>query len=258
MGERGGDDVFEPAGVEIGRDLDQERPVRLGLVARGDYSRDEVVKRFAPLQVAQAGRVRRRDVDGQIVGDRGKGPDAEHIVRDPVDRVPVGADVDPDHPLAGRPPPEARFRPLEAVVVEAEAVDDRGVLVKAEQARPGIAVLRPRCERPDLDKAEAELEHRGRNFGVLVEPGGKAERIGKPHSQDLDRKPRIGGHRFRRRDDLQRANRRAMGRLRGETVENGSRDVGEPHASRFPKAWRPSGSSVSGRDQTTALISRAA
>ena len=40
MGERRGDDVFEPAGVEIGRDLDQERPVRLGLVARGDDPRE--------------------------------------------------------------------------------------------------------------------------------------------------------------------------------------------------------------------------
>ena len=260
MRERRGDDVFEPAGVEIGRDLDEQRPAGLGLVARGDHPQDQVVKRIAPLQVAQAGRVRRRNVDGQIVGERGEGLDAEHIVLDPVGRVPVGADVDADHPdrAAGRLPQEARPRPLEAVVVEAQAVDDGRVLPQAKQARPGVAVLRLRRQRADLDEAEAELQHRARDFGVLVEAGGKPERIGKSQSQDLDRKPRIGRRRLRRRGDLQCVDRRAMRSLRRQTLENGTCDFGEPHASRLPKTWRPSGPSGSGRDQTTALIGRAA
>ena len=97
-----GDDVLEPAGVEIGRDLEHQRTARLGLVAGGDNASDQIVERLAPLQVAQSRRVGRRDVDGQIVGERREGPDAEHIVLDPVGRVLVGADVDADHAPAGR------------------------------------------------------------------------------------------------------------------------------------------------------------
>ena len=260
MGQRRRDDVLEAASVEIGRDLDEERAARLGLVARGDDALNEIIERVAPLQVAQARRVRRRDVDRQIVGQRREGPDAEHIVRDAVGRVPVGADVDAHHAhrAAGRPPHEARTGPLEALVVEAEAVDDGRVLRQAEQSRTGVAVLRSRRQRADLHEAETERQHRARNLGVLVEAGGEPERIGKPQSQDLHGQAGIGSGRPRRRGDFQRVDRRAMRRLGGQTFENGRCDFGELHASRLPKTWRPSGPSGSGRDQTTALIGSAA
>ena len=260
MRERGSDDVFEPAGVEIGRDLDEERPAGFGLVTRSDHAQDQIVKRIAPLQVAQAGRVGRRNVDGQIVAERGERLDPEHIVLDPVGRVPVGADIDADQSrrATGRAAQEARPRPLEAVVVEAEAVDDGRVLSQAKQARPGVPVLRPRGQRTDLDEAETELQHRAGDFGVLVEAGGKPEGVGKAQPEDLDRKPGIGRRRLRRRGDLQRVDRRAMRGLRRQTLENVACDPGEPHALRVPNKWRPFGSSLSGRDHRTALIGKGA
>ena len=250
------DDVLEAAGVEIGRDLEHQRTARLGLVAGGDDAGDQIVQRLAPLQVAQPRGVGRGDVERQIVGQRGEGPDAEHIVLDAVGRVLVGAEVDADH--AGRPALKPRQSPLEALIVEAEAVDDGRVLCQAEQPRAGVAGLWPRRQRADLDEAETELQHGGRNLGVLVEAGGEPERIGKPQPQDLDRQARIRGRRPRRRSDLQCVDRRPMGRLRRQMFEHRTCDFGQPHGSRLPKTWRPSDPSGSGRDQTTALIGKAA
>ena len=193
--ERRRDDVLEPPRVEIRRDLEQQRTARLGLVARGDHARDQIVKRLAPLQVAQAGRVGRGDVEGQIVGERGEGPDAKHIVRDAVGGVLVGADVDADHALAAAALSRARARSKPSLL------KPKRLMTAASSRRrnrrgPGVAVLRPRRQRADLDEAEAEAQHRARNLGVLVEAGGEAERIGKSQSQGLDRKPRIGGRRL--------------------------------------------------------------
>ena len=49
MAQRRCDDVFKAARVKIGRDLDEERAARLGLVARSDDALNEIVKRVAPL-----------------------------------------------------------------------------------------------------------------------------------------------------------------------------------------------------------------
>ena len=184
---------------------------------------DQVVKRVAPLQVAQAGRVRRGDVDRQIVGERGEGPDAEHVILDAVGRVPVGADIDADHPgrAAGRPPHEARPGPLEAVVVEAEAVDDGRVLV-----RDGTDAARalPSCGRgvsvPTSTKPKPSFSIAPGTSAFLSNPAASPSGLG-------NRNPRIStasrgsaGRRLRRRSDLQRVDRRAMRRLRRQTVEN--------------------------------------
>ncbi len=135
--ERRRDDVLKAAGVEIGRDLEHERPARLRRVARLDHPGDQVVQRLAPLQVAQTRRVRRGDVDRQIVGEGREGSDAERIILDPVGRILVGAEVHANQ--ARRPPPEPGASPFEAGIVEAEAVDDRGVLQEPEQPRTGVA-----------------------------------------------------------------------------------------------------------------------
>ncbi len=192
MGERGRDDVFEAPRVEIGGDLDQERPARLGLVTRGDHARDQLVERVAARcrRSRKPGVFKRRDVDGQIVGERREGPDAEHIVLDPVGRILVGADVDPHLPPARRSAIDAQAAPipLEAVVVEAEAAMTAARVPQAKEAR-GRALRRPAaaasaCRKPR--RSRAEPEHGVRNFGALVETGGKPKRVREPQAEDLD------------------------------------------------------------------------
>ena len=63
-----------------------------------------------------------------------------------------------------------------AVIVETHAVDDGLVLGQPEQARPGIALLRTRGQRPHLDEAEAHRQHLLGNLGVLVEASGEPDR----------------------------------------------------------------------------------
>ena len=82
-------------------------------------------------------------------------------------------------------PPQHGFS---AVIVEAEPVDHGLVALQPKNPRPRIARLRPRRHGADLDKAETELQQRVGDFGVLVEAGGHADRIGKiqakgPHGQ---------------------------------------------------------------------------
>ena len=196
------------------------------------------------LEVAQARGVGRRDVDGQIVRQRSEGLDAEHIVLDPVRRVPIGADVDAHHsqPAAGRPPQEARPRPLEAVVVEAEAIDDGRVLAQAKQARPGVAVLRLRRQRPDFDEAETETQYRPWNFGVLVEPGREAERVREGETERRDRKARVGRPGGRRRDELEAKDRRAMRGFRRQALDERLEELGRspraPSSRRRPAETR--------------------
>src|SRR3546814_10185017 len=74
----------------------------------------------------------------------------------------------------GSQPAAGRFQ---AGVVEAEAVDHRAVLGKTEDAEAGIAGLWARRHRAHLDEAEAEAEHGGHRARILVEAGGKAERV---------------------------------------------------------------------------------
>ena len=128
----------------------------------------------------------------EIVGDVGKARHAGGVVGDAVAAVAIGADIDPDDaaPAAGR---QAPMRRVVAVIVEAEAVDDGFIALEAEEPRPRIAGLRARRHRADLDETEAEPEQRIRRLGVLVEAGGKAERIGEIEAEhaaasDADRR----------------------------------------------------------------------
>ena len=130
------------------------------------------------MQVAQPGRVGRRHVHRHIVDQRIEAAQARHVIRDRIGAVPVGAEVGAEHarPAALRrePPPDRR----EPGVVEAHAVDQRLMLGQAEQPRPWIAGLRPGRHRADLEPAEALREQARDRFGILVEAGGEAERVG--------------------------------------------------------------------------------
>ena len=76
-----------------------------------------------------------------------------------------------------RPRREPRASRLVAVVVEAQRLISAWSLGKPEQPRPGIARLRPRRQRADLDEAEARASSPP-DLGVLVEARREAERIG--------------------------------------------------------------------------------
>ena len=77
------DDVVDLDLAEVGRDLHQQRLAAMCLgdpVARVDHAGEEIVERLGLLQIAQAGRVGRGDVGGEIAGDLGEGFDAFHVI----------------------------------------------------------------------------------------------------------------------------------------------------------------------------------
>ena len=176
-GERDGDDVVEFAFLEVRRDLDEERPARRNRLARFDDPRDERVERLAALQIAQAWRVGRGHVDRQVVGDRREGFDSEHVVGDAVGGVLVGPDIDADE--ARGPSREPGLRLVVAVIVEAEAVDDRRVFAQAEEPRTGVPGLRARRQRADLDETEAERSIAPGTSAFLSNPAARPSGFGK-------------------------------------------------------------------------------
>jgi hypothetical protein len=183
----GGDDgcdAIERRFIEIGRDLEEDRHPHLGLGALGQHGAEQALQRFVTLQVPEARRIGRGDVDREVIGQLGEAPDAQHIVGDEVFAVLVGADIDAErrrHANAAQPF-EGR---VVAFIVKAHAVDDAFGLRNAEQARLGIAHLRARRHRTDLDHAEAHQRERTRDFGVLVEARCHADRVGKFEAAEL-------------------------------------------------------------------------
>ncbi len=184
--QRGGADGVDVTILEVGGDLDEERAYDTGLchaVAAGGDGAPQIV---ACLQVSKPRRVRRGDIQRDVVGI-GRKPRHRGavIIRRHVAGL-VGADIDPDDAgLPGRAA-AARGKPgggrLHAAAVETIAVDDGPVLRQPEDPRARIAGLRKRGDGAKLDMTEPEPERPVRTGGVLVETGGEAERIaeGKP------------------------------------------------------------------------------
>ena len=75
---------------------------------------------------------------------------------------------------------------FQALVVEAEAVDDGLGLGKAEQARFGIAGLGQRGDGAQFEKTEAQCGQCVDVAGVLVHAGRDADAVGKGQAQQLD------------------------------------------------------------------------
>ena len=94
--------------------------------------------------------------------------------------------------------------------VEDKAIDHRFVGRETKQARARIAGLRQRRHRTDLGKAEAERKRCFNRLAVLVEAGGKADRIGKIEAKRLHREARIVGFRRAERQPGQRPDRNPM------------------------------------------------
>src|SRR5947209_644464 len=111
--------------------------------------------------------------------------DAGDIIGGAIDRKLVGAEVDADDAGSAaalrQPPGNGR----ESIAVETEAVDHPLIGIKSKKTRARIARLRLRGHAAGLDETETEPQQGVDHFGVLVKPGRKADRIGKPEAEDL-------------------------------------------------------------------------
>ena len=141
---------------------------------------------------------------------------------------------------AGRAGGEAGGDGRGAVVVEAEAVDDRAVLRAGGRGGARVAGLRARGGGADLDEAEAGAAEGGDGAGVLVEAGGEAERVRQVEAGEAGGEPRAG----------QRAGAGAeAGGERGEARpcavsgsmrrSSGRREVGQAHGGPSASGPRP-------------------
>ena len=232
-------------------------------LARIDDARQKVVERLGLLQLAQARRVGRGNVDGDVARHGGEALDQPHVVGDTVEGILVGADIDADDSFGpscpARRSPRPRRQALEhgigALRIEAEPVDDAFVGVEPEQARARIASLRQRRDGADLDEAETEPQQRVGHFGILVEARGHPDRVGKVQAEGAHRQPLVAARSRRQRGELQHADRESVGVFRVERMQQGPREPLEKadHGSSSGKRWRPSAARVSGRVQRTAV-----
>ncbi len=208
------------------------RAPRLGRpLARIDHAGEQVVERRGLLQVAQSGRVRRRDIDGEEVDMGGERRDAGHVVGGTIDRILVGADVDADDAAAAARR-EARRDGRDAVAVEAEPVDHRLVGIEAKQPRPRIARLRLRRHAAGFDEAEPEPEQRVHHFGILVEAGREPDRIGEPQAESRNGELCVVRRRARQRRALECMQRQARAPARDRACAATARRGGRTGRSR--------------------------
>src|SRR5690606_31853706 len=150
-----------------------------GLSARAfDEGEEDGAQRLRRLQRAQARRVRRRDVDDEIVSDVFQRLERIEVVarRLLLRGVFVFSEVEPQGAGTEAEPGVAARGGGGARVVEAHAVDEGARARQPEEARPGIARLRTRGDGPDLHGAEAEREKARGQAVALVESRGDPDR----------------------------------------------------------------------------------
>ena len=181
--------------LKVRRDLEHQRDILAVLVGEprlfGFQLAEQRVQRVVLLQFAQVLGVRAGNVDRHVARGVINPVEADQVVIDGFldRRVEVLADINAED-AAGLG--ELRLcdvgqQLVDAVVVEAHAVDDRLLLRDAEHAWLGVARLRARCHRADLDEAEAEARQRVDVLTVLVESCGEADRIGEGEPHQFDR-----------------------------------------------------------------------
>ncbi len=201
----GGDDAVQPrlhdhvhrrqqlVVGEIGREFDQHR--HLFARAPGDLipaGRDPAQKgaqKAALLELAQPGRVGRRNVHRQVVGQRCEDIDQLFVVlRRVVERgglllADVGADDWPAR-FAAAQLPGCKCR---ALAGKTHPVDDRPLLDQPEDPRLRVARLRFRRHGADFDMAETETREPTPPLAVLVVAGSQPDPVGKSQPEGLDR-----------------------------------------------------------------------
>ena len=236
---------------QIGRDLEEDGDRARQPVTGRDHAGEQRRKRRLALKVAQLFGIGGGDIDGCEIDMRPGGGQHAGEIGGAVGGVLVGAKVQPHrHVMAGLRQPGGDD--LRALVVEAEAVDDAAILGQTEKARRGVAGLRARGGGADLDKAETRAGQRRDRLGVLVEPGGKADRVGQVQSRKPGPQPGRGdGAGQGDETGPERADGPAMGLFRVKPVQ---REKTEPfdggHNMPSGKIWpvAPRGSDLS---QTT-------
>src|SRR5690606_39196769 len=114
-----------------------------------------------------------------------------NIVGNAVFGILVGTDIDAHDAALACALRQTFKRRVMAFIIEAEAIDNRSIFNKAENARARIAALRTWCDGADFSEAETKFQQCIRHFGILVITGGHAKRIWELQSSDLDGKSRI-------------------------------------------------------------------
>lgn len=228
MRQRSLDDHADLFADQVRRDLQEDRGAvgRPGLVD----APQQVVQRLAALKRAQARRIGRGDVDGEIVGQARQTFQARDIVGRLVLGVLVGAQIGADG-RALRTAGQTRGEGLQPLVVEAHAVDDGPVFGQAEQAWLGIARLRAGRDRAAFDGAETEPRQALQRLAVLVQTRGQTDRIGHLQPGDAglqDRIVRAGRGQGR---DLQGADGQAVRGLGVHLAQDDGAEVGQAHGS---------------------------
>ncbi len=157
------------------------------ICTRGHHGFEQRIQPVRRLQVSQARRVRGRNVDREVGGQRPKGVDACNIVGDRVAGIAVRANIHAEDAARGpaRKPDECSGM---ARAIEAEAIDDASLAHQPEHARARISRLRLRRYSADLRKAETDVEQRIVDACVLVIPSRDADRIGKGEAEHSLRK----------------------------------------------------------------------
>ncbi len=189
----------DSVGREVWRELDRQRrvlAVALGQLGLFGLERGEQrTERGVFLQLAQARGVRRGDVDADVACVGVHRAQAGQVVVDGalVGCVEVPADVKAEYAPALRPEAGARDvgeKALDAIVVEAEAVNEGFGLRQPEQAWRRIARLRSRRHGAAFDEAEAQAGQAVDVARILVQSRGETDTIGEAKPHRLDRRRR--------------------------------------------------------------------
>src|SRR5262245_44308456 len=106
-----------------------------------------------------------------------------------------------------------------SLVIEAEAVYDGLIALEPEKARFWISRLRPRRDGTDLDEAKAEAQQGIRYLRVLVETGGKTDRVGELESEGTHGQFLAVGRCLDRRHEAQRVDRQPVRVLRVQRAQ---------------------------------------
>ena len=225
---------------EVGGELHQHRP-RGEAVRAGEAGVDRVeggqdlAERAGGLEVAQAGRVGRAHVDGDVVREgpqqleRGRVVGRRVLGSRDLRLAQVDAERGPPEQVAPLPagePPRGRPR---ARVVEAEPVDQRPVRREPEDARRRVARLAVRGHRPDLGEAEAQRRPRRGRHRPLVEARRQPHRVREAESHEGLLQPaaavgRPGEAPQQRRGHPQRPERELVDALGVDAEEEGAHD----------------------------------
>ena len=178
---------------EVGGDLHQHRALEAEVGELLPDGGDEPAQRLDRLQVAQAGRVGRGDVEHEVVGVRGEPAHGARGSRSAACSLlaPFARPTLTPSTVARAAAGDPRRDRLGAGVREAHAVLQRAVGGQAPHARARVARLRERGDGADLDGAEAERAQALEPARVLVDAGGDAERAREAQAERVDGQHRV-------------------------------------------------------------------